>query len=633
MPSSHQPEQQNQRNRPETIGLSMPPSSGSGAQWGRQAPPPSQPQIQAQVSVQEQENDPGSVTLFRTGNFFVHVFEPLRKTGALLRGDGSATIIERIRWTSAEKQRLMAAQTRLLPQVDTVSSTLLHEITIPTWLEMCVVVLFLCIPLVVQALNMFNYPAYTAEEGNYMSNAWAVLHGQITPYTYTYDHPPLGWIQIAAWVQLTGGLASFSNAINSGRVFMLVLVAVSSLLLYLSASRLSGSRSAALLATLIYTFSPLSLVYRREVLLDNIGTFWLLVALCLITTGKSKLPTFLFAALALGIAILTEEVFILFLPVLLYAVWLYATPFQRKFSLVTVIYVTLAVASAYVLLALLKGELFPPGMLPGDKGPHPSLIEAFLQKWQLPLVGGQFSESWSAWTQLDWLLLAAGTIAMFINILGGTVNRFQLLTALFAATYWAFLLICNVVYPFSIMPLLPFLALNIALALNTPLRWLTRKIGFDLARALLLFVLIGVLIPSGIHRAAPLLAKNSAEPQQQALLWIRSNIPHDSLVITNSYMFSDLREPGGMGVGNGAPFAHAHIYLNVALDTAVFDKELNGDWQKINFLVVDDSMLKDIRANQQYVLLNQALHHGILRSQFGSSKDGTLIQIYQVIRQ
>lgn len=630
MPSSNQP---NQGHLPGTVRPSTPPLSGPGAQWERQISSPSQSHIQTQALMPGQEKDPGSVTLFRTGNFFVHAFEPLRKTGALFRGDGSATIIERIRWTAAEKQRLMAAQTRLLPQVDTVSSTLLHEIMIPTWLEMSVVVLFLCIPLVVQALNIFNFPAYTAEEGNYMSNAWAILHGQITPYVYTYDHPPLGWIQIAAWVQLTGGLASFTNAINSGRVFILVLAAASSLLLYLSASRLSGSRSAALMATLLYTFSPLSLIYRREVLLDNIGTFWLLMALCLITTGKSKLPTFLFAALALGIAILTEEVFILFLPTLLYAVWLYATPFQRKFALVTVIYVTLAVASIYILFALLKGDLFPPGILPGDKGPHPSLIEAFLQKWQLPAVGGQFSESWSAWTQLDWLLLAAGTIAMFINILGGTVNRFQLLTALFAANCWAFLLICNVVYPFSIVPLLPFLALNIVLALNTPLRWLTGKIGFDLARALLFFVLIGVLIPSGIHRATPLLTKDSAGPQQQALLWIRSNIPHDSLVITNSYMFSDLREPGGMGVGNGAPFAHAHIYSNVVLDPAVLDKELNGDWQKINFLVVDDNMLKDIHARQQYALLNQALHHGILRSQFGSSKDGTLIQIYQVIRQ
>jgi hypothetical protein len=628
MNASGRPNQPNQGPLPQQPGNMQPPPGyqGPGAPWKPPMPPPPQRKP-------DPDRDPGNVTLFRTGNFFVHAIQPLKKTGALLRGDGSATIIERIRWVSAEKQRLVAAQTRLLPQAETYTSSLLHEISIPTWIEMLVVLLVLCIPLAIQGANMFNYPAYSIDEGNYMSNAWAILHGQIEPYTYLYDHPPLGWIQIAGWVQLTGGLESFSNAINSGRVFMLVLAGASSLLVYLITSRLSGSRSAALLATLIYALSPLSLFYRREILLDNIGMFWLLLALCMITTGKSKMPTFLLAAVSLGMAILTKEIFVFFVPVTLYAVWLYATPFQRKFSQVTVIYITLAVASAYVLMALLRIELFPPGFLPGDIKPHPSLITALLQKEQLPAIGGQFVDSWNNWMQLDRVLLIAGTIAMFINILGGTVNRFQLLAALFVATYWTFLLLNNFVYSFYIVPLLPFLAINIVMALNTPLRWLTRKVGFDLGRALLLFMLIGILVPASLQAASPLLTKNTAEPQRQAMLWLRSNVPHDAVVITNSYMYSDLHEPGGMGVGNGKPFAHAHIYVNAVQDPAVYYKELNGNWQSINFLVVDSSMLDEIKANQQYALLNQALHHGIVRAQFGSDKDGTQVQIYQVIHQ
>ncbi len=77
--------------------------------------------------------------------------------------------------------------------------------------------------MIVQAFNLFNYPTYTPEEGNYMANAWALLHGSIVPYVYTYDHPPLGWLQIAIWTQLTGGIVSFGNAINSGRILMLIL--------------------------------------------------------------------------------------------------------------------------------------------------------------------------------------------------------------------------------------------------------------------------------------------------------------------------------------------------------------------------------------------------------------------------
>lgn len=580
---------------------------------------------------QRPKRDPGNVTLFRTTNFFVHAFTPVVKTGALQKANGNATILERIRWTSSEKQRLMAAQTRLLPQLETANSAQRQEITVPVGLEALVVGLVLCITLVVQAINIFNYPAYTADEGNYLANAWALLHGQIAPYVYTYDQPPIGWLQIAGWLQLTGGIASFGNAINSGRVLMLVLATASSLLIYLITSRLSGSRSAALLAMIIYSLSPLSLIYRREVLIDNIGTFWLLLAFCLITTGKSKLRTFILAAVALGIAALTNNSFLFFIPAMLYAVWLYATPFQRKFSLLTVLYVVLTVFSTYVLLALLKGELFPPGVLPGDKGPHMSLIGALLQKWQAPMIAGQFAATWNTWMQTDMIFLAIGLVAMCINVLGGTVNRFQLLAVLLSATFCAVLLGSRGVYPFSIVPLLPFLALNIAMALNTPLRWLTRKTGFDLARALLCFALIGALVPAGIQQALPLLAQNTAVPQQQAMLWIRDNASHDSVVITPSYMYSDLREPGGMAVGNGLPFSHAYIYSSVVSDSQVTNEQLKGDWQRINYLIVDGSMLKEIRSGEQYALLNQALHHAILRIAYGPKGDDTQIQIYQVI--
>ncbi len=580
---------------------------------------------------QPEAKDPGSVTLFRTGNFFVHAFKPIQKTGRLQNASGSATILERIRWTSAEKQRLLAAQTRLLPQIDTFDNAQWQEIPIPGWFEAIAVAIVIGVTMVLQALNIFNFPAYSVDEGNIMSNAWAILHGMITPYAYTYDHPPVGWIQIAGWIRLTGGLASFGNAINSGRVLMLVLAGASSLLLYLIASRLSGSRSAALLAVIIYTLSPLSLLFRREVLLDNIGVFWLLLSLCLITAGKSKLPTFVMAAVALGIAILSKGMLLLFIPAMLYAVWLYATPFQRKFSLLVFLYVTLAVISAFVLLALLKGELLPSGAAPGTPGAHLSLIGTLIQSWQQSAYGNQFSTTWSVWIRTDMLLLAAGIVAIFVNILGGTVNRFQLLTAFFAATYTLYLLLSNTSDPSFIVPLLPFLALNIAMALNIPLRWITRKAGFDLGRAMLIFIVIGVLLTAGLQQATPLQAKNAAEPQRQALLWIRNNVPRNETIVTNSYLYSDLREPGGMGVGDGEPFSHAQIYSNASLDPAVYAGEWKGNWQNINYIVVDPTMQHDIQTSTDFAVLNEALHHGILQAQFGSSQDGTLIQIYQVI--
>jgi hypothetical protein len=580
----------------------------------------------SEIRKRKSEKDPGNVTLFRTANFFVHAFTPVVKTGTLRKASGNETILERVRWTSTEKERLMAAQTRLLPQVDAVGVSQRREISIPLGLEALTVALVLGIILVVQVINLFNFPAYTASEGNLMANAWSLLHGHITQSVYTYDQPPLGWIQIAAWLELTGGASSFGNIINSGRVLMLVVALANSLLLYLITSRISGSRSAALLAMVLYSFSLLSLIYHREVLFENIGLFWLLLSLCLITTGKSKLLTFILAAVALGISFLSEEVFLCFLPVMLYALWLYCTPFQRKFSLLTFLYIVLVIASTYVLLALLNGELFPPGLLPGDKGPHVSLIGAILQKLQAPLNGKLFAESWNTWVQSSWLFLAIGIVAMFINLLGGIVNRFQLLAALLAATYCVVLLSSRTVYSFSIVPLLPFLALNIVMVLNTPLRWLTSKIGFDLARALLFFILVGALIPASIQQAQPTLAENAAVPQQQAMLWVRDNVSHNAVIIVPSYLYSDLREQGG-----SAPFPNTYIYSDVVSDSQIANAQLKGNWQNINYLVVDASMLNDINHDGQYALLDQAIHHGILRVSFGSAKDGTQIQIYQVV--
>ncbi|HEX3642187.1 MAG TPA: hypothetical protein VHV10_12925, partial [Ktedonobacteraceae bacterium] len=157
-------------------------------------------------------------------------------------------------------------------------------------------------------------------------------------------------------------------------------------------------------------------------------------------------------------------------------------------------------------------------------------------------------------------------------------------------------------------------------------------IGFDLARVFLFFIMVGILIPSGVQYAQPLLAPNGSQLQQQAMTWVRDNVPRNAVIITNSYLYADLLDPQGMAVGDGTPFTKAQIYTNAALDPAIAQGQLNENWQSIGFLVVDTSMLKDIRTGRRFILLNEALHHATLRVSFGSSQDGTQIQIYQVIR-
>ena len=51
--------------------------------------------------------------------------------------------------------------------------------------------------------HLFVYPLYITDEGIYMEQAWAVLRqGNLSPYTYFYDHAPAGWMVIAGWVAI-----------------------------------------------------------------------------------------------------------------------------------------------------------------------------------------------------------------------------------------------------------------------------------------------------------------------------------------------------------------------------------------------------------------------------------------------
>ena len=588
----------------------------------------------------QQGSESDDMILYRSGRFFVRTANrPDQRRNPLRKRSGNTSIfgasfISQVRWVTAEKQRITEAETRLLPGVEAINPVLAKAIPFPLILEALVVLIGLVITMAAHALNMFSYPLYGQDEGTLMSNAWAILHGMLQPYPYIYEQPPLGWIQIAAWVQLSGGFFTFGNALNSGRVLMLLFAAASSLLVYLIANRLSGSRSTGLLALIIFSLSPLSIIYQRQVLLDNIGTFWLLLSLYLLVAGNSRLRSTVFAAVALAIAILSRESFLLFLPVLLYAVWLHSTTFQRKFALVVFAYITLSLASFFVLLALLKGELLLTGMLPGDNHVHPSLLSTLLAQITQPAQNANLSLSWATWTSIDSPFMYASMAALVINLVMGWKNRLQWILAFLAISYWLFLLHGGTVYPFYIVPLLPLMALNIAVALNAPLKWLTTLKGFDLARALLLFMIIGALVPYNMQFAAPAFSLHPVTAQTNALFWIRDNVPHNAVVIADSTFYTDLHQAGGEGVANGATYPNAHIYWNVALDPQVHGGLLHENWDTIDYLVVDARMLREIKTlDGSMLLLNRALHHAILRVEFRSDNGGQseVIQVYQVI--
>lgn len=607
------------------------------------------------------EIENGNIILHRRPNFFLRTtYRPVHKPNSLRKSDGHSAVMPKP--LPDQERRIEVSETRLMPKVTLHTTQRTRAIPLPAWLEAVIVVLGLVGTFVAHAYNMFNFPRYELDEGTYMSNAWAITQGLISPYPYGYGHPPLAWMQIAAWVKLTGGFFTFGNALNSGRVLMLLYAVGSALLVYLIVRRLSGSLSAALLALVIFSFSPLSITYQRQIFLDNVATFWLLLSIYWLAVSNSRMLYIVLAGIAFGFSVLSKEVYLVCLPVIIYAAWLHTTKFQRKFTLVSFIYAVIAICSFFVLMAILKGELFPYSWhLPWDTHPHLSLLDTFVGQVQRGEVGGSFNASWDIWLDNDRAFIICSLAAPLFNLLYGLWNRKHLLLSLppfsflnrrlriaapvpdkhlllslLAISFWLVLVRGGQVLSFYIIPLIPLVALNTAVALNTILGWLGKLVRFDVVRALLLVIAIAAILPYDIKATGFRFYQHPTSAQEQALVWVRNHVPHNAFIVINSYLYLDLRVPGGQGIGDAAPFPHAEVYWNVAYDPELHQQALDNNPDRIDYIVADSEMLRDIQTyGGQMDIIKQAYENSIQRAEFRADDHDLqiVVGIYQVIHQ
>ncbi|MFI2346691.1 ArnT family glycosyltransferase [Streptomyces sp. NPDC019443] len=227
----------------------------------------------------------------------------------------------------------------------------------------------LAVILLVQGWNITHFPTLSDDEGTYLAQAWAVQQGDgLAHYTYWYDHPPLGWIQIAALTWIPSLIAPETMTVATMRFAMLLVSAACAVLLYVLARRLFLPRWAAGLAMLLFGLSPLSVVLQREIFLDNIAVMWMLLAFCLAASPSRHLWHHFAAGLAAATSVLTKETMLVVLPALLVTMWRHSHRDTRKFAVTGAITACALIGLAYPLFALLNNELFPgPG--------HVSLID------------------------------------------------------------------------------------------------------------------------------------------------------------------------------------------------------------------------------------------------------------------
>lgn len=418
---------------------------------------------------------------------------------------------------------------------------------------------------VANAWNLQGWPGrVNDDEGTYVAEAWAMIaEHHLSHYTYWYDHPPLGWALMAAWIWVTRGFQRYPSAVMAGREVMWVATIVSCALVYAVARRLQIRRVAAAAAVVVFGLSPLAIYYHRMAFLDNLAIMWLLAALAIAASPRRSLAAALWSAVCLAIAVLTKETAMLLAPAVVLILWQHTDRRTRSWHLAVFGTACALLLLGYPLFAALRGELFP------GRG-HVSLLQALY--WQffersgsgslLDTHSGTFGLARS-WIGLDpWLLLSGLAVvpaAAFIRRLRPIALALALqVLVLFKGGY--------VPYAY-VTAMLPFAALLIAgvadawwapraLGNRAAARGVTLLSGHSAApahaargpaRAGRIPVLVGIVVfalvvaPAWLHSLVSQAKVDGDASELAATAWIEHHIPRGSVVVVDDYMWPDLK--------------------------------------------------------------------------------------------
>ena len=409
--------------------------------------------------------------------------------------------------------------------------------------------ILLLLTAVVRLINLTGTPQRIDDEGTYVAQAYALLHyGELSHYTYWYDHPPLGWLQIAGWFLLTGGPDSASTAVASGRGFMVVVATITAALLWTLARRLGLSLAAASAAVALFALSPLAVELGRTVYLDNIATAWLLGALVLFCSPQQRLSAAFGGAACFGVAVLTKETMLLLLPALLMLAWTRAAHATRRYAAAVVVTVLGLMLAGYLLLAAIRSEL-----LPGAG--HVSLLDAVRFQLYVRDSGGSILDTGSLnrttfdrWWVLDPVLLAAALPAAVAAL---AVRRLQPVAT--GVVLLAVILLRDGYLPAPfVIAALPLAALLVAGVPDAALRRARAdQTGRHQVRRVLLVGALAATTTLGALAGTTwtpvlrhLLTADSDAPLRQAQAWITANVPARDRLIVDDAIWVDLVTEG-----------------------------------------------------------------------------------------
>ncbi|MHA7239355.1 ArnT family glycosyltransferase [Arthrobacter sp. TMS1-12-1] len=461
----------------------------------------------------------------------------------------------------------------------------------------------------VQAWNMSGSPQRIDDEGTYVAQAWAVTHlGELAHYTYWYDHPPLGWIQLAAYAELTGAFERWDTAVMAGREAVLVATLISTALVWLLARRIGLSRTTATGAALLFALSPLALQFHRTVYLDNIATPWLLGALILAMSRKHQLAEFVGAAVLFGVAVLTKETYLLALPLVAFVMYRAGWPATRRYTLSVAASVLVLVGAGYILFATVKGELVP--------GPdRVSLLEGIA--FQLtsrepsgPLTdpASMTSRTLAMWWQLDPVFIVAGLAAAVLGLFIRKLRPYAVLLLVLVAVMLRPGGYLPVPYVIMLLPFAALLVAGVTAWAFTRVRSgaATGRVGAGVVLVALALAVV-TAVPLWTAQLRGVLFADLDEPAVQAQDWVETNVPRSDRLIVDDAMWVDL-------VRSGFERENVIWYYKMDTDADVMEASPNG-WQDADYIITTDSMRT---SPEQFPEVNGALSNSEVMASFGT---------------
>lgn len=476
---------------------------------------------------------------------------------------------------------------------------------------------------VVLGIGLGRSPQHTDDEGTYVAQAWSVLHdGRLAPYTYWYDHPPVGWMQLAGWFAVTGALHRSPSAVTAGREAMLAAALVTGFLTWVLVRRLGGSRPAASAAGVVLAVSPLAVAFHRQVSLDDVATPWVLLAAVLVTARRRQLGAWTGAAVALAVAVLSKETTLLVAPFLAWAALRQGHPAVRRTAATVAVTVFVLLVAVWPVGAAVKGELFP-----GDG--HVSLLGAVA--FQLVGRGDGTTDpdgvsatvrTLASWWSLDPVFVAAGLAAAVLGTAARRTRPYGALVvahALVAVRPGGWLPV-----PFVVV-LLPFGALLAALVVEDGVRpWLhhDRRYPRGLTATLAAVTATAVLAatatwaPGTVGGVGALTSRDDDRPVRDAERWVDRHAGPDDVVVVDDAMWLDL-------VRSGRSPGDVVWFHKLDSDSAVRTRTDGG--RSVSWVVTTVSMRADLA---HLPTVRAALRRAVLERRFGTG--GQRVEVWRV---